>query len=200
MSSCTSCTWKSFMRPYCLVKICKFKLLYIIRISHVNVIRILNAESPTGIQKLHPMQATPSHRLLSLDPSHQRRKSMSGSLYGCPKQSLQISEFLFTQLGKPKMSQNWRFEHVVMMYDVTMQMMHLMLIYVWLFKKNNMTRSQSHWALCICAHDRQDVAGLDAGLAVWPWGGLSFPRGTGSEKFQQEPTWNKMPEPRPCTW
>lgn len=106
MSSCTSCTWKSFMRPYCLVKICKFKLLYIIRITHVNVIRILNAESPTGIQKLHPMQATPSHRLLSLDPSHQRRKSMSGSLYGCPKQSLQISGFLFTQLGKPKMCQN----------------------------------------------------------------------------------------------
>ena len=141
------------MQTYCLIKICTSQAaLYQNLTSKSRSWRILNTENPTRIQPLHPMQATLRHRLLSLDPSHQRRKSMSGSSYDCPKQSVQISDFKL-KCSNPKLCQNWWFEHLV-----TMQLC------IWcesmFVQKKNMTRSESHWALCICAHDSQDVAGL----------------------------------------
>lgn len=97
---------------------------------------------------------------------------MSGSLYGCPKQSIQISDFSAQNVSKLTI---WACsDYVTMQLCIWCESTYVC------SKKSNMTRSQSHWALCICAHDSQDVAGLaslEGYISHW----------TGSLKFRSPP-------------
>ena len=80
--------------------------------------------------------------------------------------------------------------------DVTMQIMHLMLIYVCLFKNKIQATWQgqrSHWALCICAHDRQDVAGSGC-----RFGGLAMRRAIFPPARQEAKNSNRSPPETRC--
>ncbi len=178
------------MQTYCLIKICKSQAaLYQNLTSKSRSWRILNTENPTRIQP-HPMQATLRHRLLSLDPSHQRRKSMSGSSYDCPKQwFVQISDFKLKS-SNPNLCQNWWFEHFWLwlcnyVSDVnqclfrkkTWQGQKVIELFAFVLMIAKM------WRVC---------KRLAMRSAMFPIGREA--------KQSTGPTWNKMPEPRPCTW